>query len=166
MAEYLIQEETLTGIADKIRILNGTEGTMTTAQMDSSLSDANNNIATEADLIAQITSALEGKTGGAGGAAVETCTVNITSNLPICYVSYVKTSDNGAFQSACNNYEEVSECTIEKIVCNTVAVVYFVGISVEHTISGGEILQKVTSAGFSSIVFTATENATLTIAGD
>lgn len=44
MAEYLIQGETLESMADKIRILNGVEGGMTTAQMDSNLDVANTNI--------------------------------------------------------------------------------------------------------------------------
>ena len=64
MAEYLIQGETLTNMADKIRILNGVEGALTTAQMDGNLGEANTDVATEADLIAQIASALEGKAGG------------------------------------------------------------------------------------------------------
>lgn len=65
MAEYLIQEETLTGIADKIRILSGTEGAMTTAEMQSELETFNADMGTvvtaQDDLIAQITTALEGK---------------------------------------------------------------------------------------------------------
>lgn len=41
MAEYLIQEETLTGIADKIRILSGTEETMTPDEMVEALNIQN-----------------------------------------------------------------------------------------------------------------------------
>ena len=65
MAEYLIQEETLTGIADKIRILSGTEGAMTTAEMQSDLETFNADMGTvvtaQDDLITQITTALDGK---------------------------------------------------------------------------------------------------------
>lgn len=44
MAEYLIKGETLENMADKIRILNGVDGKLTTAQMDSNLEVANTNI--------------------------------------------------------------------------------------------------------------------------
>lgn len=64
MSEYLIQGETLTNMADKIRVLNGVEGAMTPAQMDGNLGEANADVSTEADLIAQISSVLEGKAGG------------------------------------------------------------------------------------------------------
>lgn len=65
MSEYLIQEETLQGIADKIRVLSGTEGTMTPAEMQSDLDTFNTDMGTvvseQDDLIAQITAALENK---------------------------------------------------------------------------------------------------------
>lgn len=64
MAEMLIQSESLTSIADKIRVLSGTEDAMTTAQMDSNLGEAYTDVSTEADLIEQISAALEGKAAG------------------------------------------------------------------------------------------------------
>ena len=44
MAEYLIQDTTLTGIADKIRVLSGTEETLTPAEMNSNLNTFNNEL--------------------------------------------------------------------------------------------------------------------------
>lgn len=81
MAEYLIQEETLTNLGDKIRILSGTEDTMTPAEMNTNLTEANTEVSTQADLIAQIATTLEGKAGGSGGASVGTCTLKITTDM-------------------------------------------------------------------------------------
>lgn len=74
MAEYLIQGETLINMADKIRVLNGVEGAMTPVQMDGNLGEVNDEVGSQAELIAQIASALEGKAGGSGP---ETCTLEI-----------------------------------------------------------------------------------------
>lgn len=58
MAEYLIQDETLTGIGDKIRVLSGTEDTMTPVEMQTSVDEANTEVTTQSDIIAQISAAL------------------------------------------------------------------------------------------------------------
>ena len=76
MAEYLIQDTTLTDIADEIRVLSGSEETMTPAVMTSTLETHNTEmsvgLATQDDLIAQITAALEAKVIAAGGAVNST----------------------------------------------------------------------------------------------
>lgn len=59
MAEYLIQEETLTGITDKIRILSGTSDAMGTTAMGTSLDSANSEVGTQTDLISQISAICE-----------------------------------------------------------------------------------------------------------
>lgn len=66
MAEYLIQGETLTSLGDKIRVLSGTEETMTPAEMQSELDTFNTGmsavVSEQDNLIAQIITALDGKT--------------------------------------------------------------------------------------------------------
>lgn len=85
MAEYLIQGETLTSIADKIRVLSGAEGAMTPAQMDGNLGEVNTEVVDQADLIAQIASALEGKASNSGSISYDTCAVTITIPGGILY---------------------------------------------------------------------------------
>ena len=71
MVEYLIQDATLTNLGDKIRVLSGTEDAMTPAAMASNVDEANTEVTTQADLIAQIASALEGKAVDSGGTTAE-----------------------------------------------------------------------------------------------
>ena len=64
MAKYFIQDETLTNLADKIRVLNGTEESMTPSQMDSELGDANDEVDAQSTLIDQLSEMLDGKAAG------------------------------------------------------------------------------------------------------
>ena len=67
MAKYLIEGTTLTSVANSIRIMTGISDTMTASEMANNLrdvkADIDNEIATQTDLIAQITAALEAKGG-------------------------------------------------------------------------------------------------------
>ena len=49
--EYLIQEESLIDIADKVRTLSGTENQMSLKAIENHVNEANTNISIEADLI-------------------------------------------------------------------------------------------------------------------
>lgn len=64
MSEYLIQGETLTAIADEVRTLSGATDELTTEEMKTNINTANSVIDNQADLLAQIQSALEGKVAG------------------------------------------------------------------------------------------------------
>lgn len=64
MAEMLIQSESLTPIADQIRVLSGTEDNMSLSNMVEYVGDANENIDYQNALIAQIQSALQNKITG------------------------------------------------------------------------------------------------------
>ena len=56
----------MTAIADEIRELSGTSGAMGLDAMKTNLSDANDEVASQASLIAQIAKALEDKAAGGG----------------------------------------------------------------------------------------------------
>ena len=57
----------MTAIADEIRELSGTTGTMGLDAMADNLNEANRDVSAEADLIAQIANALDGKASGGNG---------------------------------------------------------------------------------------------------
>lgn len=105
MAKYFIQDTTLTNLADKIRVLNGTEDTMTATEMVDNVQTANSEVDTQSALIDQLSEILEGKAAG-GSEVIETCDVEfvfhqawgntrvmyITPNGLQCYLIYQ--SDN------------------------------------------------------------------------
>lgn len=58
---------TMTALADEVRELSGKTGKLTLAEMTTEVADGNANIADQTSLIAQIQTALEGKTASGGG---------------------------------------------------------------------------------------------------
>ena len=73
----------MTAIADEIRELSGTTGAMGLDAMATHVCNANDNVSIEADLIAQISSALEGKAAGGGSGSGG----GTTGNTEVCYVT-------------------------------------------------------------------------------
>lgn len=89
---YRIEKETLTELADGIRILTDNSEDITTAQMGSSLIEINEEVASQTDLLVEAIDALEGKIGGNfSGVSVELCDVEIQVlsgfNQSMCYTN-------------------------------------------------------------------------------
>lgn len=82
----------VTEIADKIRTISGTSTTMKPSEMASHLTTANSNVTTEAELIAQIISALEGKASGA---------IDLPKNARVYYIgNAVTATQNAMFETS------------------------------------------------------------------
>ena len=91
MSEYLVQRQSLENLADEIRVLSGTTGPLGLAEMATNVNDANDEVADQTDLIAQVASALQGKSvpggggGSPGGGSVETCSIRLICNTSNVY---------------------------------------------------------------------------------
>lgn len=89
MAKYFIEEETLTNLGNKIRVLNGSTETMTPVEMGTTLDTFNTEISAELaaqdTLIADIMTALEGKTAGGSEPKVISISVDSSSVAGVYY---------------------------------------------------------------------------------
>ena len=99
MAEYLIQSETLISIADEVRELNGITGTMGLNVMKTNLCNANDEVNTQTELIAQIVNTIEGKAAGAAQ-ATPIITVNKSNGLITATAGSKSSTYQLAFQPA------------------------------------------------------------------
>lgn len=64
MSEYIVQHDTMVGIADAIRTMTGTADKLSPNQIATSVTAGNAEVDTQSDLIAQISAALDGKAAG------------------------------------------------------------------------------------------------------
>lgn len=78
MSEYIVQRNSLVNVADEIRVLSGTTEELGLDEMASNVVDANNEVANQEALIAELSSALDGKSVEGEGVRIETCTVTIS----------------------------------------------------------------------------------------
>jgi hypothetical protein len=166
MAEMLIQSESLTAIADKIRVLSGTTNAMGLDAMETHVDEANTNVSTEADLIARISSALEGKAvsggGGSGGGNGETCNVTFYGEVgPVGFTGTRILQGTPLFVQE----EPMSEgwsCTCPKNSFIVLTNFYNYATTAENmSISGGAVAHNIYNDGYiGGIVFIDLHNAT------
>lgn len=118
--------EKMTALADEVRELSGVTTPLSIDNMTTEVSDANAEISEQMDLIAQISTALEGKASGGGN--IETCTVTISLGTsisdrtgivgPVGYTAY----ENGNISARYANYYEAGQQTITNVVKNSMLV--------------------------------------------
>ena len=139
MAEYLIQGETLTELGDKIRVLSGTEDTLTPSQMTSNVQSANDEVDAQSALIDQLSAALDGKAGGSGsGSGVETCTVTIDCSAGGLILYSANILSYGQINCVSENFYDKNNSHIGKVV------------SIENVVCGSAI-----SVSVSGLVYPA-----------
>lgn len=170
MNEYLIQGETLTELGDKIRVLTGTENSMTPIQMTSNVQSANEEVDAQSVLIDQLSAALEGKAGGSNSeviSSVNTCTVTINSFNNIEALSYTA-FENEKIVTKFIKQNSTTSFTLENVVCGSAIVFYnhydFNGFT--HTHDSKYIGQLTIHMCVLSAPTEADVNATITIFDD
>lgn len=110
MAEYKVVDAEkldadLTEIADEVRTLANTSVKMTIDEVASNIAQANADVETQADIIAQIRTALEGKAAGGGGDSYEVINSIINSTITEFYTAerFDSTDKNlGNFFNSCS----------------------------------------------------------------
>ena len=85
-------------------------------------------VTSQAGLISQIQTALEGKAAG-GGASIDTCKVIVTCQPPSVAINSMSATvyRDGVITVAEQTYSQNSTFTIENVVCNSVLAIHLTG---------------------------------------
>ena len=108
MAEYRIQDTTLTGIAGQIRTLNGTTGTMKPDAMITGLQSANAEVTEQEALLVEIANTLQGKAMPGGGGEDVTAETNQYTSL----LDELETAVNALPDAGSGSDGELTACTV------------------------------------------------------
>lgn len=125
MSEYLVQRQSLENIADEIRVLSGTTEPLGLDEMATNVNDANDEVADQTELLAQLVSALEGKSvsgGGGGSSNYETTEIYINGCRNVYYTGVengmlVAKASEGSSRSANHT---IQACCNMPVVCGYV----------------------------------------------
>lgn len=139
--QILMDKERLQPLADSIKTLKGSDADITLVGMEDTVENANASIENQADLIAQISDALENKAAG-GGVSVETCTVTIKPvGNAVGYVSYTTVDETGKIISLMHG--SVNPTGAEFVcVCGTM-VIFTAYMYISSALENAELLFKV-----------------------
>lgn len=147
MAKYLIQDTSLTAIADEVRTLADTTDTMSPSVMTANLQSANAEVSTQETLLEEALSLLESKTT----TIAENCNFGLTltnfgSNMIVAVYSFI----NEAGQIETTEQEYHAEGTFSLSVLKG-AQILFMGVSgstpVSHIDSGSIVSKRSFSDG-------------------
>lgn len=94
MAEYLIKDTTLVGLANSARVITGETKQLSPAEMKEQLMIAKEAIDAQADLIAQISSVLDNKVSGGTNDIIRTCTLSVPYSEDTKEIIYIDASGN------------------------------------------------------------------------
>ena len=118
--QILMEKDRLQPLADNIKVLKGSDS-ITLQQMEDTIEETNTDITSQTDLIAQLASALQGKSVPGG---VETCSVNIfcvDGDVDVTECSYIGLTDGEIDWCTAEIYNEGApfDITIENVVCKS-----------------------------------------------
>lgn len=150
MSEYIVQHDTMVGIADAIRTMTGTADKLSPDQIATSVTAGNTEVDTQSDLIAQISAALDGKAAGGSGGSVETCSVSVSFSAGYPTPIIATTVTDGVFDSFVHTQTDqtLETITIDNVLCGSVVYVGIGGLGVIGcTISGAERLDTSSNGG-------------------
>lgn len=151
----------MTAIADEIRELSGTTGTMGLDAMADHIGEANTEVSSQSDLIAQIKSTVDSlPEANSGGVGYDTCTVNITAPLSMGRVAYLTVNADGELEPIIITTSATSYSFT--CVCNS-----FVAISISpewsYNLTNADYLGWIYSSFCRTFVITASSGETATI---